>query len=297
MTASRRVATIGTFDGVHLGHRMVLDMVLDIASQRNLKPAVFAFASHPLEVIAPDRVPEKLMDFSAQQKAFAEMKIETFPIHFNEQLRNMTAFDYMKLLRDKYDVQILVIGYDNRFGRDRESGFEDYKNFAGQLGIEVVQAPEMKEVSSSIIRKLLREGRVEEANEKLGYEYSISGIVEHGKELGATIGFPTANLSPDNLRRLVPGDGVYAAKVVLPDGEVCGAMVNIGHRPTICDGRTYRSIEANIFDFSGDIYGKMLTLQFVAFMRKERKMESLDALRDLLMSDRETARKILKSNF
>ncbi len=294
MNSLQRVATIGTFDGVHLGHLLVLDTVKKEALCRGMRPAVFAFASHPLEVIAPERVPEKLMDFSAQTEFFNRLEIESFPIHFDEKLRNMTAFDYMRFLRDEYSVAVLVVGYDNRFGKDRESDFDDYQCFARQLGMEVVRAKEMKEVSSSIIRRLLRDGQIVEANKKLGYRYSLTGIVVHGNHLGRTIGFPTINMQLIDSKRLVPANGVYAVEIELTDGTLFGGMLNIGHRPTICDDRICKSIEANIFNFDGDLYGQTITLHFVAFMRNEKKMSSIDALRCQLEDDRQFARQLLE---
>lgn len=291
----RRVATIGSFDGVHTGHRVVLNRVLEIASERGLTPSVFAFAEHPLEVIDPSRTPPKLMTFDQQQVAFERLGLEVFPIRFNEDIRKMTSSEYMQMLHNQYNVDILVTGYDNRFGSDRQSCFEDYCRFASTIGIEVIQTPEIPDVSSTIIRKLIAEGNINEANHKLGYFYALTGIVEHGKELGKTIGFPTANLRPIDSKQLTPADGVYAAFAVTPDGTLHGAMVNIGHRPTIRDGRTYRSIEANIFDFDEDIYGCKITLKFVEFMRKEIKMSSIDELRFQLLADRGFAALILAS--
>ena len=289
-----RVATIGTFDGVHCGHRMVVDEVKRIAEERNLIPTVFAFANHPLEIVAPERVPAKLMNFETQLKFFKTLCVEVIPIFFNEELRKMSAREYMQFIRNEYDVEVLVVGYDNRFGCNRNEGFEQYAAYGKEIGIEVVEAQEMKDVSSTIIRKLLEQGEVETANEKLGYLYTLSGIVEHGKHLGSTIGFPTANLRSDEYRKLMPANGVYAAIVELSDGQRYGAMVNIGHCPTLEPNCSKRTIEVNIFDFSRDIYGERMNLSFVGFMRKERKMHSVEELRLQLIEDKEAAQKILK---
>ena len=186
---------------------------------------------------------------------------------------------------------VIPIGFDNRFGSDRESTIDDYRKAAAEIGIEVIQAPQMPDISSTIIRNLISNGDIEQANHKLGYHYPLTGIVEHGKELGHTIGFPTANLRPDDDRKLVPANGVYAAIAILPDGSRHGAMVNIGHRPTIRDGRTYRSIEANIFDFDGDLYGKHLTLSFHRFLRGETKFPSLEALKEEILKNAAETRK------
>lgn len=289
-----RVATIGTFDGVHRGHLAVVGMLKDIAANRNLIPTVFAFAGHPLEVIAPERVPAKLMTFEAQKNMFANLGVEVIPIYFDESIRTLSARQYMEMIRDRYGVRVLVVGYDNRFGCNRSEGFCDYERYGKELQIEVLQAPEITGVSSTIIRRLIEAGNVAEANEKLGYTYSLEGKVEHGRHLGSTIGFPTANMAIADMRRLIPGDGVYAAEVLLADGKRRGAMVNIGHRPTIDDGRTHKSIEVNIFDFVGDIYGQEIKLMFVEFMRKEYRMNSLEELKNRLIQDRAEAQKILQ---
>lgn len=290
-----RVATIGTFDGVHKGHLIVLDQVLSIAHERALSPAVFAFAGHPLEIIDPARVPPKLMTFDEQCQKFKSLGIETFPIHFTPQLREISSADYMKFLHDDHNVEVLVIGYDNKFGHDRNSSFDDYRLQASKIGIEVIKADEMPMVSSTIIRRLISDGRIAEANEKLGYLYPLTGIVEHGKELGRTIGFPTANLHPTDHQKLIPQNGVYAAFAITPDGMRRKAMINIGHRPTIRDGRTHQSIEANIFDFDDNLYNQTITLEFVEFMRTEVRMNSIEELTQRLIDDRKRALQILSS--
>lgn len=289
----RRITTIGSFDGIHCGHRLVIDMLLTTAEERGLSPSVFAFAQHPLEVIDPSRTPPKLMTFERQQATFKALGLEVFPIYFTPEMRRMTSSEYMRMLHADYDVDVLVIGFDNRFGSDRESTIDDYRKAAAEIGIEVLQAPRMPDVSSTIIRHLIQEGNIMQANQKLGYYYPLTGIVEHGKELGQTIGFPTANLRPNDDRKLVPANGVYAAIATLADGTRRGAMVNIGHRPTIRDGRTYRSIEANIFDFNDNLYGKSITLEFVCLMRQERQFKSIDELKAQLAADKENAIRIL----
>lgn len=289
----RRVTTIGTFDGIHRGHLVVLNQVLSIAQERNLEPAVFAFAEHPLEVIDSSRVPLKLMTFDEQCQRFKALGLNTFPIHFTRQLSEMSSADYMRLLHEHHNVDVLIIGYDNKFGHDRSSTFDDYRRYASEIGIEVIKAIEMPQISSTIIRRLIADGKIEEANEKLGYFYPMTGIVEHGKELGRTIGFPTANLHPDDSRKLIPQNGVYAAIATMPDGSRHGAMVNIGHRPTIRDGRTHQSIEANIFDFDDNLYNRTIKLEFVAFMRNELRLNSIEELRSLLIADKKQATHIL----
>jgi len=292
-----RIATIGTFDGLHAGHRALLRNLRDKAAELGMKPVVFAFANHPLDVIAPERRPERLQDASDQQRGLSRMGLDVVPVCFTPELMHMTRSEYMRMLRDKYDVRALVMGYDNRFGHDGNVPFEQYVDAGRELGIRVYRAGELPGVSSSIIRKMLRCGDVDKAADALGYLYNITGTVEHGRKLGSIIGFPTANIRLSDCTRLVPADGVYACFVRLnEDGaeHTYKAMTNIGHRPTIQDGRTYRSIEVHILGLNADLYGQTLQLCFVRRIREEIKFENIVQLRHQLELDRKYVVKILQ---
>lgn len=291
-----RIATIGTFDGLHIGHRSVIQTLIRIGREQSLQPVVFAFANHPLDIIAPQRRPGRLQDVSEQQRMLHLMGVEVQPIHFTPELMKTTSRQYMQMLHDKYDVRAMVIGYDNRFGHDREAGFDDYLRYGREIGIEVFKAPEMPGVSSSAIRKMLSTGDVGSAARALGYNYNIAGTVVHGKELGRTIGFPTANINPADPARLIPANGVYACTVKLHDNTMHGAMANIGHCPTVQQHPGKQSIEVNIFDFDGNLYGQTIELSFVARLRNEMQLPSVDALKQQLQRDKLQTELILKGS-
>lgn len=291
-------ATIGMFDGVHLGHRHILSYLCRYAGEHGLRSMVVTFENHPRTVLRPDAPFLTLMTPRQRLEALSETGVDaTLLLHFDEHLASLSSQEFMRLLHDRYGVALLLVGYDHRFGHDRDATFSDYVEYGRQAGIEVVRIPEfhspLGRISSSRIRELLMEGRVEDAGRMLSRPYRLCGKVEKGLQIGRTIGFPTANIAP-GAGLVVPGRGVYAVRVLLPDGRRCGGMLNIGVRPTF-GGETKESIEVNIFDFNDDIYGDGLSVDFVAKLRDERKMSSADALRAQLAVDREQALDILKS--
>lgn len=287
----RRAATIGTFDGVHLGHRTVLNELSAIAADRALTPAVVTFDRHPLSLMAPERAPRQLLSADWKTRLLRRTGFETIVFPFDARLRTLTAREFMQLLHSRYGVRTLLIGHDNRFGSDARSGsFEIYRTIGSEFGIEVLPAPVAEGISSSAIRCDLREGRMEEANSKLGYKYTLGGIVMPGKQLGRTLGFPTANSVPTDPLKLVPAQGVYAAEALTADGEIFPAMVNIGRRPTVDSKEAPISIEAHLLDFNGDLYGSQLLLRFSRRLRDEKRFDSLNELSAALAVDLEKTR-------
>lgn len=294
MDCEPKVATVGVFDGVHCGHRMLLSEVVVAAKSAGAVPAVVTFAVHPQNVVAGANV-KMISTLDERISYFQELGIKcVILLDFNEQLRNLTAEQFITMLHDRYNITELLIGFNNRFGKDRLQGFDDYKSIGARVGVKVMKFHELccgsgddggKKVSSSIIRKLLEEGKVEDAADMLCRYYSITGKVVHGKELGRTIGFPTANIECLNQSVLVPANGVYAVSVELPDGSTHPGMLNIGHRPTVDRPDAPRSLEVHIMDYKGDLYGKIVTLQFIKYLRPERSFPSIEALRDQLSAD------------
>ncbi len=216
---------------------------------------------------------------------------------FDEAMASLSAYDFMKMvLRDRLGVKYLVIGYDNRFGHNRSEGFDDYVRFGRELGIEVIRAKAFVlngvNVSSSVVRSFLSAGEVEMAAMCLGYRYSISGKVVSGVQEGRKMGFPTANIDIKGIKKMLPANGVYAVVALLSDGSQYQAMMNIGMRPTFHGEKT--TLEVNLFDFSGNLYGKQLSVSFVKRIREERKFESEKALKRQLEKDREECLKIEK---
>lgn len=288
-------ATIGCFDGVHRGHQFLITQVREAAERRNLSSALITFPVHPRQVMQSDYQPQLLSCYQ-QKVALLEQQPADYCIMlpFTRELSMLSAYEFMKMLRDRFRVEVLLIGYDHRFGHNRAEGFDDYCRYGQELGMEVIRAQALMEndlsISSSTIRRLLKEGDVEQANHFLGYRYYLDGIVVGGYKVGRKLGFPTANLQPSCADKLVPGEGVYAIYAYVDDRRYIG-MLNIGNRPTVDNGNNV-SIEAHILDFSEDIYNRHLRIEFMHFIRPEQKFADLDELIAQLNKDKETVRKI-----
>ena len=283
------VATIGMFDGVHLGHQFVLRQVVKQAHQRGLQSLCITFDHSPRseQVLTP--LDEKLR--LIRQTGIDRVEVLTF----TEQLKHLTARQFMEqVLKAQLGVRMLLTGYDNRFGHNRAEGFDDYVRYGNELGIEVVGLPAEGHVSSSYVRQLLLEGRVTEATACLGHPYTISGHVNHGEHIGTHLGFPTANLMPDDPRQLIPAGGVYAVQVIAA-GEESGreikGMMNIGTRPTF--GEHQQTLEVHLLHYHNDLYGQPLTVSFGYRLREERHFDSPEALIEQLKQDALEAENIL----
>lgn len=292
------VATIGFFDGVHRGHLYLIEQVRAVAYSRGLASAVVTFPVHPCRVMRPDRCPALLNTCDEKLSLLEKAGVDhCVLLEFTPQLAELSAYEFMKLLKEQCQVVALVIGYDHRFGHNRSEGFHDYVRYGVRLGMEVLPAlayydvDKADAVSSSRIRKLLQEGRVAEAQICLGYEYFLQGTVVGGYRVGRTLGFPTANLQVDCPDKLIPADGVYAVRVYLND-TCYGGMLSIGMRPTLDNG-THRSIEVHIFDFHQDIYQHSMRLSFVCRTRDEKKFNSLEELTAQLQHDETEIRHLL----
>ena len=263
-------AALGVFDGVHTGHRAVIEKVKEETAMRNLSSAVISFRTHPQQVLHPE-IPFRMLT-SPEERAELLRKTgidRTIFLDFTPEMSLLSAYDFLKILSNRYCIKGLIIGYDHRFGHNRSEGFEDYVRYGKEIGIEVIRAKAYTSnieienvpnvpVSSSLIRKLLHQGEVDLAADCLKYEYFLDGIVVGGYQVGRKIGFPTANLSVDDPDKLIPADGVYAVWVTF-DKKTYMGMLNIGVRPTIDNGPN-RTIEVNILHFHSDIYDKFLSL-------------------------------------
>lgn len=286
VSSQKRIATVGTFDGVHTGHIHLLNELKEYARQLDLRPTAIILDTHPLRIVRPQAAPPELSEFSERKKAIEHYGVEVLPLSFNEQTRSETSEQFIQRIHDEMGVKALLIGHDNRFGSDRESGLELYMEAGLRHGVNVIEATRLPGVSSSAIRKLLSAGNIEEGNRLLGRPYSIAGTVCHGAELGRTIGFPTANLNPAYPEALIPPPGVYATVVSTDEkGIFMPAMTNIGYRPTVAEPNDNLSIETHIFDFSANIYGHTMRLHFIDRLRDEKRFESLEALTHQLKTD------------
>lgn len=293
------VATIGFFDGVHQGHRFLIEQVKGIAAEEGLRSALITFPVHPRKVMQKDYQPQLLSTPKEKAELLASTRADyCVMLEFTSRLAQLSAKEFMEdILKKRLNVRTLVIGYDHRFGHNRSEGFEDYCRYGEEIGMKVIRAEACVidgiNVSSSVVRHFLQNGEMEKANKCLGYEYYLDGTVVDGYKVGRTIGFPTANLKVEDPDKLVPADGVYAVKVTVAGQEYFG-MLSIGLRPTINNG-TNRSIEVNIFDFSSNIYDKFIRITFVEYTRPELKFDSLDALIGQLHEDEKIIREIFKN--
>lgn len=286
--AQEIVATVGTFDGVHLGHQHLLLSLRGRASELGLGVAVFTFSPHPAQVLRPDAVPALLSTPREREERLSSRVESVHTLVFSRDLSNLSAEEFVAYLRDEYGVRGLLLGYDHRFGRDAVLSFAEYEEIGRRCGVEIWHedcflAPDGLPVSSSRIRRALHEGRVGEANSLLGYAYELTGCVMGGMRIGRAMGYPTANIAPEESTKLIPADGVYAVSVVIGSALHHG-MLYIGKRPTMDNG-DYRSIEVNIFDLNADLYAKTLTLRLEDFVRRDRKFASVDELKAQIARD------------
>ena len=285
------VVATGFFDGVHLGHRLVIEQLVAAAAVRGDESMVVTFWPHPRNVLQKEARSLRLLTSLSEKKAMLEAlgvnRVEVMP--FTKDFSTMTTREYLARLMAEYGVKAVLIGYDNRMGCDAD-GADQVAETAAGLGLEVIRTQMVPSelgyaVSSTKIRERLEEGDVHAASAMLGYDYSLHGVVVAGNRLGRTIGFPTANMQMYEPLKLVPGNGVYFVKVETLGRELYG-MCNVGCRPTVSSGN-HRTIETHIFDFDEDIYGLDIKVTFMEKIRDEVKFESLEALRNQLEKDRE----------
>ena len=293
VTTGKTVATIGFFDGVHLGHKQLIASLRQLAAQRNLSSLVLAFWPHPRMVLHSDYCPQLLNDCSEKLKLLKACGADnTRLVHFDKKMAEMSALEFMKeVLKKEWNVSCLLIGYDHHFGKNRQEHLDDYRRYGELLGIEVLKAepvllPDSSlPVSSSYIREALLKGEIKKANTALGYDYTIKGKVGSGYRVGRKLGFPTANIIPSDPHKLIPMPGGYIVLVKVEDKAYAG-MLNIGQRPTLQNGRQ-RSIEVHLLDFSGDLYEKEVSIYFKKHLRAEKRFPSTAGLTAQLRLDKE----------
>lgn len=289
---TKRVATVGTFDGVHRGHLLVIDTLLKIANRLDATPLVFTFNQHPLTLIAPQRAPKRIITPQKEIALLKENGVEVISLQFDQRLRQMTARQWLTNMKQKYNVQAIVMGFDNTFGSDGiEYSLHDYQQIGHKLGMEIFIADRLKGVSSSIIRKAIQEGRIQDATDALGREFQIEGTVIQGQTLGRRLGFPTANITPPE-DRILPPPGVYAAYATLGDNKRIKSIVNIGYRPTVANDNR-QLIEAHLIDWDGNIYGREITITFIQRIREEKRFQDLEALKNQITTDTDQVRHLL----
>lgn len=298
------VVTSGTFDGVHLGHQRILARLREVAQVSGGPAVVITYWPHPRLVLGPPPSHPELLELqllnSLEERIakLADFGVEYLLIvPFTREFAQWTSEEYIQnLLLKTVGAKQLVIGYDHRFGKNREGGFDYLSQHANRYGLTVEEIPredvDAVGVSSTRIRQALHEGDVATANRYLGYHYPLTGTVVHGQKLGRTIGYPTANISVTEPLKLVPARGIYAVWAITAAGTRHAAMLSIGVRPTV-GAELAQTIEVNLLDFSGDLYEQELTLEFVAWLRAEQKFDGLAALKAQLARDAEATRAAL----
>ena len=274
----QRIATIGFFDGVHKGHQFLFAHLRTIGEERGLTPLIVTFDDHPRAVLESDYIPQLLTSSEEREKQLNQYG-EVLMLPFAE-VQPLTALEFMTRLRDEYDVAAILMGYDHRFGSDKLKHPQDYRRIGEQCGVEVLTLGEYIEnewhVSSTEIRSALENGNIAMANDLLGHPYVVRGRVVHGKAIGRTIGFPTANIAPLEPHKIIPKSGVYIALVNTPTRDDAPAFVNIDAN---------KLIEVYVPSFKGNLYDQILKIRFVRFLREEKHFDTLEELRAQIKED------------
>ena len=299
-TSKKTIVTLGTFDGVHLGHQSILKKLLEATENGVYESVVLTFYPHPRMVLQQEYSLQLLNSIEEKTVLFEQFGIDHLIIHpFDESFSKLSAEDFVqKILVDQLHIHKIIIGHDHRFGENRTANITDLIQFGKKYNFEVEQinaeAINKIAVSSTNIRTALANGSIQLANRYLGYDYSFSGKVILGKQLGRTLGFPTANLILLEPYKLIPKEGAYIVYSALNNTRIFG-MMNIGNNPTL--GENERSIEVHFFDLNEDLYDSVLCISLLAFIRPEEKFSSVEALKTQLEKDRDFSKKYVKDNF
>ena len=290
--------TIGTFDGVHIGHRKILQRLINSAKESGLRSCVLTFFPHPRMVLQKDSDIKLLNTLEEKQQILKNMGLDCLVVHpFTSSFSRLSATEFVRdMLVNQLGIKKIIIGYDHRFGRNRNANINDLIAFGATFDFEVEEIPAQLindvSVSSTKIRKALEEGDIKTANTYLGYSYLLTGIVKKGRGLGKQLDFPTANLHIEEPYKLIPKNGVYVVRAYLND-EIVHGMMNIGLNPTV-DGKT-RSKEIHFFDFNEDLYDQKIQVELLERIRDEVKFDSVEALRDQLLKDKKFSLELIAS--
>lgn len=297
-TKQPSVITIGTFDGVHIGHKKIIERVVNVGNNKNLEAVVLTFFPHPRMVLQKDSTIKLLNTIDERKTLLSKLNLESLVIKtFNHEFANLSAQDYVKqILVDELNAKHIIIGYDHHFGKNRSANIDDLKSFGKVYGFEVeeISAQDIKDVavSSTKIRNAIIDGDITTANAYLGSEYFITGTVVKGKGLGKQIHFPTANINIAEDYKLIPKNGVYTVSAILDDSRVYG-MMNIGTNPTV-NGKK-QTIEVHFFNLDKDLYGEVLQIKILDRQRDEHKFESITQLQEQLRLDQYQALKFIEN--
>ena len=283
------ILTIGTFDGVHLGHQKVLERLTNSAKENNLESTVLTFFPHPRTILNPNKPLKLINSVKERTELLNRSKVDNLIIHpFDKNFSELDPEKYVvEILVKKLKAKIILIGYDHKFGKNRTADITDLKIYGKKYGFKVIEikAEEISNIaiSSTKIRKAIREGNISTVKKYLGYDFSLSGKIVHGKSIGRTLGFPTANIEVKEEYKLLPKNGVYLIQSVINHNKYFG-MMNIGIKPTIKESS--KTIEVNFFDFEGDLYHKNIEVNIKKFIRDEIKFDSLELLKSQILKDK-----------
>jgi len=285
----KSIVTIGTFDGVHIGHQKILEQLVTTARKNNANAVLLTFFPHPRMVLQKETSIQLINTIQERVEIFKEIGLDYLIIHpFDKDFSRLSALEFVRtVLGGHLNTDVLIVGYDHRFGKNREGNFEQLQEYGPMYDFEVneISAQDIDQisVSSTKIRRALLEGNIKRANQYLGYAFSITGTVVSGERIGKTIGFPTANIQVGEGYKLIPKKGAYLVTSTI-DGKCYHGMMNIGVRPTVKG--TVQTIEVHFFGFDGDLYGKILKISLIDFLREEKKYPSIEVLKDQLSKDK-----------
>lgn len=297
--SKKSIVTIGTFDGVHIGHQKIIEQLVETAKKNNSNSVLLTFFPHPRMVLQKDNSIRLINTIEERIEILQKTGLDYLIIHpFDHDFSRLTAFDFVRdILVNHLNTSQLVIGYDHRFGRNREGNFEQLEEYGDMYDFKVQEIPAQDinaiSVSSTKVRKALEEGEIKKVTKYLGHSFTLTGTVVKGKRLGNTIGYPTANLKIEESYKLIPKQGAYLVRAKIDEVYVVG-MMNIGVRPTVQGG--HETIETHFFDFDADLYGKKLQIELLDFLRDEQKFESVDALKNQLALDKQKSLELFKAS-
>lgn len=294
------VVTIGTFDGVHIGHQKIIERLVNTAKASNLESAILTFFPHPRMVLQKDTGIKLINTIQERKEILAKSGVNHIIIHpFTQQFSRLSAREFVRdILVNKLKAKKVIIGYDHRFGRNRTADINDLREFGQEYGFDVeeISKQDVEEVavSSTKIREALLEGQVEKANRYLSYPFSLAGTVVKGKGMGREFNFPTANLQIKEDYKLIPKNGVYVVRALIEGRGVFG-MMNIGTNPTV--GGTEKTIETYFFDLDKDLYGKYLSIELLTRIRDEKKFDTIENLKTAMKQDEAFSRQFIRDNY
>jgi len=292
------ILTLGTFDGVHQGHRTIISKLTSESKKHDLKSIILTFFPHPRNIVSSKKI-KSISTIDEKIQIFSELNLDELIIqNFNKSFSEMGAEEFIKLLVNNLNLKKIIVGYNHRFGKNRSADIDVLRDFSTKYDFEVVEIKafevEKIKISSTKIRNAIDNGNIDVCNNYLGYNFNMNGIVVKGKSIGKSIGFPTANINIAEEYKIIPKNGVYLVRCFFEKNKFYG-MMNIGYNPTF--GSNEKTIEVNIFDFSKDLYDKNIRIEFLKFIRDEIKFDNAEELQNQLINDRENCIKNINSTY